>query len=87
MHHSLDSKPFRRQVAIGRFIVDFVAPRARLIVEVDGACHLVRRSTDVRRDRKLSRLGYRVLRLEAQLVLRQLSIALDRVRHALSQRR
>jgi very-short-patch-repair endonuclease len=26
----------RRQVVIGRFIADFVAPSARLIVEVDG---------------------------------------------------
>ena len=27
---------FRRQVVVGRFVVDFLAPRERLIVEVDG---------------------------------------------------
>src|SRR5688572_14160124 len=53
---------FRRQVVIGeRFIVDFVAPAAKLGVEVDGRYHGRRRSADASRDRKLARLGYRVL--------------------------
>ncbi|HVW25198.1 MAG TPA: DUF559 domain-containing protein [Polyangiaceae bacterium] len=30
---------FRRQVVINGFIVDFAAPQARLVVEVDGGCH------------------------------------------------
>ncbi len=76
--------PFRRQVPVGRFIVDFVAPQAKLAVEVDGRCHQLKRASDARRDRKLSRLGYRVLRLEAELVLKQLPIALQRVREALA---
>ena len=79
--------PFRRQVVIGRSIVDFVAPRASLVVEVDGAQHRLRRAADARRDRKLARLGYRVLRLEAELVMRELPVALSRVREALGQSR
>ena len=75
--------PFRRQVVVDRFIVDLVAPQAKLIVEVDGAQHQLRRSADQRRDRKLARLGYRVLRLEAQLVIKQLPLAIERVREAL----
>jgi very-short-patch-repair endonuclease len=57
---------FRRQVVIGeKFIVDFVAPRETLVVEVDGrAYHERRHAADARRDRKLARLGYRVLRLD-----------------------
>ena len=31
-------------------------------------CHAVRRTRDARRDRVLQRLGYRVLRIEAELV-------------------
>jgi very-short-patch-repair endonuclease len=31
---------FYRQKPIGRFIVDFYAPAARLVIEVDGAQHL-----------------------------------------------
>ena len=59
---------FRRQVPLGRFIGDFVAVSARLVVEVDGAYHARQRAADARRDRALQRLGYCVLRLEAELV-------------------
>ena len=77
---------FRRQVPLGgRYIGDFVAPTARLLIEVDGAAHVGRSTAAaVRRDRVLHRLGYRVLRLEASLVMRQPSVAPARVREALS---
>ena len=73
---------FRRQVVIGRFIVDFVAPRERLIVEVDGGYHAARESADARRDRKLTRMGYRVLRLDAELIRRDVHAAVDQRRDA-----
>jgi len=41
---------FRRQVVLGPFIVDFLAPSARLIVEVDGGVHLAQQDADKRRD-------------------------------------
>jgi len=77
------SVPFRRQVPVAGSIVDFVAAQAMLVVEVDGRHHEQRRAADARRDRKLVRLGYRVLRLEAKLVLEQLPAALALVRRAL----
>ena len=49
--------PFRRQVPLGCYVGDFVAPRAKLIVEVDGSSHRVKQVADARRDRKLARLG------------------------------
>lgn len=52
---------FRRQVAIGRYIVDFLAPRERLVVEVDGGYHAERAAADRRRQRWLERQGYRVV--------------------------
>ena len=77
---------FRRQVVVGgRYIADFVAARARLVVEVDGAYHARRRSADARRDRALARLGYRVLRLDAELVLKQPQEAVALIRAALAQ--
>jgi very-short-patch-repair endonuclease len=76
----------RRQVVLGDYIADFVVPSARLVIEVDGACHAARRVADARRDRRLRRLGCRVLRLEAELVLRALPVALERVRDALRTR-
>ena len=74
---------FRRQVPLLGFIADFYAPNARLIVEVDGGYHARRRAADASRDRKLRRLGYRVVRLEAELVLRDLSAAVALIRTAL----
>jgi very-short-patch-repair endonuclease len=74
---------FRRQVVLGRFIADFVAPAVDLIVEVDGGHHARRSAADARRDRALARMGYRVLRLPAELVESQLGEALARVQAAL----
>lgn len=78
---------FRRQVVIGeKFIVDFVAPRQKLVVEVDGrGYHQRRRAADARRDRKLARLGYRVLRLDADLVTYHLAEAVARIAAALAE--
>ena len=74
---------FRRQVLVGRYIVDFVAPAARLVVEIDGSFHASRQRSDARRDAALESAGYRVLRLEAQLVLDALPTAVSRIRAAL----
>ncbi len=65
---------FRRQVVLdNRYVADFVAPAVRLVVEVDGAIHLQQRAADTRRDRDIARLGYRVLRVQAEDVLRDLA--------------
>ena len=75
---------FRRQAPVGlRYIADFLAPSARLIVEVDGGSHSGRAHVDARRDRALLRLGYRVLRLSAQLVMERPDVAVAWIREAL----
>jgi len=75
---------FRRQVPIaGKYIVDFLAPSVGLVIEVDGGYHALRVVADARRTRVLERLGYRVLRLDAELVSRQLPLALEAIRNAL----
>jgi very-short-patch-repair endonuclease len=75
---------FKRQVVLGgRYIVDFFAPSVGLAIEVDGGCHRVTRALDRRRDERLFRLGYRVLRLDDALVLRGPEKALAVVRAAL----
>jgi very-short-patch-repair endonuclease len=79
LHCSQLGVQFRRQVIIGGFIVDFFAPAARLVVEVDGAQHTRRRGADKRRDRALTAAGLTVLRLPAQFVLSDLPLALRRI--------
>ena len=75
---------FKRQVVVGSFIADFVAPASRLVVEIDGdVYHQHRRSADEARERKLVRAGYTVLRLPASLVERRLADAVALVRAAL----
>jgi leucyl-tRNA synthetase len=77
---------FRRQVVIGTSIVDFLAPARKLVVEVDGGYHVnaARQRGDARRDRRLERAGFRVLRVSATLVVRNLPAAVLRVRAALA---
>ena len=75
---------FRRQVPLaGHFIADFFAPSIGLVVEVDGAIHARKPKADARRDLKLRRAGYRVVRVSAELVLRDLPAAIALIRAAL----
>ena len=75
---------FRRQRVVGSTIVDFFCASALLIVEVDGdLLHAHRVTRDARRDAKLRRAEYRVLRIPASLVERDLVAAVEMVREAL----
>ena len=78
---------FKRQVPLGGFIVDLLAPSVRLAVEIDGPYHARQRHADARRDAKLRRLGYRVLRLSAERVMRDLPGAVELVRQAVESAR
>ena len=51
--HRLRGISFRRQHAIGNYIVDFCAPRAKIIIEVDGSQHLGQREYDAERTAEL----------------------------------
>ena len=56
---------FRRQHAVGGFVLDFYCAELRLGIELDGACHDQpdRRARDAERTRRLRALGIRVVRL------------------------
>ena len=63
---------FRNQHAIGNYIVDFCAPRQKLIIELDGSHHLEQQDYDEERTRYLEARGYRVLRFWNNDVLNHL---------------
>jgi very-short-patch-repair endonuclease len=65
----LEGFKFRRQVPIGRFVVDFICMDARLIVELDGVSHQGREAKDEARTQILERLGYLVIRFPNHEVL------------------
>ena len=62
---------FYRQKPIGAFIVDFYAPAAKLVIEVDGSEHFTAngRTRDAIRDAYLRSLGLEVLRFDDRQVL------------------
>ena len=60
--HQMSDVHFRNQHAIGNYIVDFCAPRKKLIIELDGSQHLEQKEYDEERTKYLEARGYRVLR-------------------------
>lgn len=70
----LEGLSFRRQVPVGPFIVDFLCPAHRLIIELDGGQHGADEALhyDAERSAWLSAKGYRVLRFWNQEVLTNL---------------
>jgi very-short-patch-repair endonuclease len=57
---------FRRQHAVGPYILDFYCAAARLCVEVDGPVHADQVSHDERRTRWLEEQGIRVIRFSVE---------------------
>ena len=79
---------FKRQVPlVGRYIADLFASEVRLVVEVDGGYHAERGDADARRQRALERAGYRVVRLDGELVMRDRDAAVARVRAVIDELR
>jgi len=76
---------FRRQVWLGRYIVDFVCLRARLVVELDGGQHAERMSEDLERTLDLARAGFLVMRFWNDEVLQQTDRVLECILESLIQ--
>jgi len=62
--NQLEGRKFRRQYAIGQYIVDFACRSEHLVIELDGGGHGndQSESNDARRTAFLEKCGYRVLR-------------------------
>jgi len=72
---------FRRQQPIGPFVVDFCAPRLRLVIEIDGPIHaaLQERERDTERQRLIESLGFRFLRIPTDDIECDLEEVLQRI--------
>src|SRR5450759_244314 len=51
---------FRRQHAIGKYVPDFCAIKAKLIIELDGSQHLGQDETDMERTKKMKEKSYKL---------------------------
>ena len=79
---------FYRQKPIGNFIVDFFAPKAKLVVEVDGSQHAEEdhRMRDKQRDEYLATLGIKVLRFNSREVLNCTDSVVNSIYRSIEQR-
>ena len=75
-NHQLDGLGFRRQHAIGNFIVDFCCPERKCVVEVDGEAHANQVDYDAARAEWLKTRGWRVLRFTNREIENNLAGAL-----------
>jgi very-short-patch-repair endonuclease len=80
----LDGLKFRRQVPIGRYVVDFACLRHRLVIEADGPFH--EPQADAIRDAWLASQGFRVLRFSNEEVVRLDSPVLSAILDAVAAR-
>jgi len=72
---------FYRQVPLGQYIVDFYAPAAKLVIELDGGQHFTveGRRSDAMRDAVLIQMGLRVLRFDDREVLLETAAVVDAI--------
>ena len=81
--HRMKGIHFRRQHAIGRYIVDFCAPKEKLVIELDGSQHLEHQEYDEERTAFLATRGYRVIRFNNSSVTNNLDEVLSAIDIAL----
>ncbi len=74
---------FRRQHAIGDFIVDFVCIEKKLVVEADGGIHEQQKAYDLERTKLLMTRGFRVLRFRNDEIIDGIDNVISRIRKEL----
>ncbi|MFB6447020.1 endonuclease domain-containing protein [Bradyrhizobium tunisiense] len=77
----IEGSHFRRQAPIGPYIVDFLCPAKRLVIEVDGGHHNEddTAARDLERQRWLENEGYRVVRFWNSEITSDLTAVLERI--------
>ena len=78
-------KKFRRQISIGRYIVDFYCPEARLVIELDGERHfsITMDEYDTERTNYLEQEGLKVIRFENKELYDNLEGVLETIKQPL----
>jgi very-short-patch-repair endonuclease len=77
--NQLNGVNFRRQHAIGNYVVDFCAPQRKLIIELDGSQHLEQEEYDKERTIFLESMGYHVMRFWNNEVMNNLEGVLQAI--------
>ena len=79
---------FYRQKPLGSYIVDFYAPSAKIVIEIDGSQHMQvdHAEKDKRRDRYLEGLGLKVLRFNSREVLAETEAVVETIFQQIKER-
>ena len=77
----LDQK-FRRQISIGRYVVDFYCPEKKLVIELDGDVHFSPNGSDYddERSKFLEKQGLTVIRFENDELKENLDGVLEKIK-------
>lgn len=75
---------FRRQVSLGVYVVDFLCPQAKFIVELDGGQHGDQITYDQQRTAWLNGQGYRELRFWNHDVLKRVDVVVGEIHRELT---
>ena len=75
----INNRKFRRQVPVGRYILDFYCTEIQLGIELDGGQHDEDADRDRERTRHLNKKGIRVVRFWNNVVLKDLETVLNEI--------
>ena len=78
-------KKFRRQIGIGRYIVDFYCPESGLVIELDGDRHfsITIDEYEAERTKYLEEEGLRIIRFENNELYDNLEAVLETIKEAI----
>ena len=79
----LNGVHFRRQHAIGKYIIDFVSIKRKLAIELDGSPHLEQSEYDIQRTAYLESQGYKVIRFWNDQVMKDMEGVIHAIEAAL----
>lgn len=81
-NHQLNGLVFRRQHALGTYILDFCCPKVKLVIELDGHTHGNQEIYDAQRTEWLAKYGWKVLRFTNYEVEHEIEAVLNAILQA-----
>lgn len=78
-NNKLNGIKFKRQVPIGKYIVDFLCQKKKLVIELDGSQHIENMEYDNSRINFLESNGYTVIRFFDNDVLKNTNMVLESI--------
>ena len=78
---------FKQEEPMGRYVADFCAPKAKLVVEIDGGIHQTTVEYDHLRDQWMKSVGYQTLRVKTDDVEVNVEAVMKKINAVLSKGR